>query len=104
MKKFMTSKDALKQLWYDPKRVRFAIEGEDVSVMQVAEQFFIKGFKHSQKMAVQMANMLYDRAINGDVKMPPDFTSDMVAASTVVALRQLIESLDKELKKEGTVH
>ena len=109
MKKFMTPEDAFKKIWYNPKRVRLAIETEDVSVMQVAEQFFIKGFDHCQTMAIQMANMLYHTAINGNMNMPPSFTPDEAAASTTLALRQLLMSLGKgpeesPPEKKGTVH
>jgi hypothetical protein len=109
MNKFMTPEDAFKKIWHDPKRVRLAVETEDVSVMQVAEQFFIKGFGHCQLMAIQMANLLYDTAINGHMNMPPTFTPDEAAASTTIALRQLIVSLGKGPKEsppeeKGTVH
>ena len=60
---FMTPEDKFKELWNDPGRIRLAIEMEDLSVAQLAEHFFIKGFEFAQRGSVEFCRIIKGQAI-----------------------------------------
>jgi hypothetical protein len=95
--KFMTPKDKFKELWNDPARVRLAIEAEDVSVAQVAEMFFEKGYYFAKETVETIAKMLYDNSISGNVFVPPGLEMKEIYAVAAKALLLLVENMDNPL-------
>ena len=97
----MTPEDRFKQEWNDPTRIRFAVEGEDVSVAQVAEQFFNKGYYYAKQAAQALATILYTNSINGDVFVPEGLEKYEIYAVAAKALLDLIVSMDQAPEKRS---
>lgn len=92
--KFMTPKDKFRELWNDPTRVRLAVEQEDVSVAQVAEAFFEKGYCFAKETAETIARMMYANSMSGNVFVPPGLEMHEIYAVAAKALLLLLENMD----------
>ena len=104
--KFMTPEDKFKELWNDPTRVRLAMEHEDVSVMQVADRFFMAGYYYCKNLAEQVAGLLYNQAKEGRAFIPPGLNKAELYAVASKVILDLIKTMDvpPEKPKKESMH
>ena len=89
---FMAPEDKFKELWNDPGRIRLAIEMEDLSVVQLAEYFFIKGFKFAQRGSVEFCRIIQGQAIRKALHIMM-MVDRVEKENTVIAVAGAIEKL-----------